>query len=109
MAEAGVFPERLRWLPHFIDTSSIERKRERGGPVVFAGRLSPEKGVDTLIEAVGRLGCRLEIAGDGPQRARPDELAETVAPGQVRLHGRVGGGDVHRPLRAAAAAAGPPP
>src|SRR5205085_11656967 len=28
MDEAGVFPERLRWLPHFIDTTAIERKRE---------------------------------------------------------------------------------
>jgi len=107
MSEAGVFPERLRWLPHFIDTSAVERKRERGGGVVFAGRLSPEKGVDTLIEAVGRLDCRLAIAGDGPERAHLGELAETLAPGRVRFHGRVPKAEVHRLFRSAAVAAVP--
>jgi glycosyltransferase involved in cell wall biosynthesis len=107
MAEAGVFPERLRWLPHFIDTSSIERKRERGGPVVFAGRLSPEKGVDTLIAAAARLNCRLEIAGDGPERDHLGELAEKLAPGMVRFHGRLGRDAVHRLFRSASVAAVP--
>jgi glycosyltransferase involved in cell wall biosynthesis len=107
MAEAGVFPERLRCLPHFIDTSGMDRKRERGGPVVFAGRLSPEKGVDTLIEAVGRLGLRLEIAGDGPERARLGELAEQLAPGLVRFRGRLPRAEVHRLFRSASVAAVP--
>jgi glycosyltransferase involved in cell wall biosynthesis len=107
MAEANVFPERLRWLPHFVDTASIDRKRERGGPVVFAGRLSPEKGVDTLIEAVGRLGCHLDIAGDGTERARLGERAETLAPGLVRFHGRLPRAEVHRLFRSASVAAVP--
>jgi len=49
MTEAGVYPERLRWVNHFIDTTEIAVKEGAGGGVVFAGRLSPEKGVDVAI------------------------------------------------------------
>jgi glycosyltransferase involved in cell wall biosynthesis len=60
---------------------------ESNGSVVFAGRLSPEKGVDTLIDAVGRLSgsVRLDVAGDGPDRERLERLAG----GRVRFLGRV--------------------
>lgn len=49
--------------------------------LVYAGRLSPEKGVDVLIEAVADLAVRrgvpvvLTIAGDGPERERLRQLA----------------------------------
>lgn len=109
MAEAGVFPDRLRWVPHFIDLAGIP-SREDGPPwrpVVFAGRLSPEKGVDTLIEAAAGDGFSLEIAGDGPERARLQELADRVAPGRVRFHGLLPRAEVLSLFRAAAAVAVP--
>lgn len=37
------------------------------GYALYFGRLSPEKGVETLIEAAKRTGCRLVILGTGPQ------------------------------------------
>lgn len=37
------------------------------GYVLYFGRLSPEKGVATLIEAAKQSGCRLVILGTGPQ------------------------------------------
>lgn len=42
----------------------------RGGYALFVGRLSPEKGVGTLLAAWARLGARvpLKIVGDGPLR-----------------------------------------
>ena len=41
--------------------------------VLYVGRLSPEKNVDTLVEAIGDLN--LVVAGDGPLRDRvPDAL-----------------------------------
>ena len=39
------------------------RSREHG---LYAGRLSPEKGLDVLLEAARRAGIPLRIAGDGP-------------------------------------------
>jgi glycosyltransferase involved in cell wall biosynthesis len=92
MAAAGVFPDRLRWLPHFV-SAVPEGAVEHGESVVFAGRLSPEKGVDTLVEAVGRLSgrVRLDIAGEGPDRDRLEALAARVAKGRVRFLGRLDG------------------
>ena len=70
MRRAGVFPDRLRVLPHFVDVAGVAVKAAPGGGVVFAGRLSPEKGVDTLIEAAALLagvsrGYRRGRAGPG--------------------------------------------
>jgi glycosyltransferase involved in cell wall biosynthesis len=89
MKRAGVFPERLQWIPHFVEPSPGHRRPQSS--VVFAGRLSPEKGVDTLIRAMGRLGrdCRLDIAGTGPEHGRLERLADEFAPGQVTFHGRL--------------------
>ncbi|MCU1449573.1 MAG: hypothetical protein JWP02_1743, partial [Acidimicrobiales bacterium] len=94
MAAAGVFPDRLRWIPHFVDAAAgrvDDRVGGDGATVVFAGRLSPEKGVDTLIDAVGRLGgdVQLDVAGEGPDRSRLEALASRVAPGRVRFAGRL--------------------
>jgi len=44
--------------------------------VLYAGRLSPEKGVEVLISAARRTpGVRVRIAGDGPSAASLRELA----------------------------------
>jgi glycosyltransferase involved in cell wall biosynthesis len=52
--------------------------------VLYVGRLSPEKNVDTLVEAVGDLN--LVVAGDGPLRARvPNALGAVPHPEVERL------------------------
>jgi glycosyltransferase involved in cell wall biosynthesis len=90
MTAAGVYPERLRLLDHFVDARRLPAKAEPGGPVLFAGRLAPEKGVDVLVEAIGLAGgARLEVAGEGPELARLQALAAELAPGRVRFHGRL--------------------
>lgn len=59
--------------------------------VLTIGRLVPRKGLDTLIRAVGEAGppIRLEVVGDGPERAALEELARTAAPGRVTFAGSV--------------------
>ncbi|MGH2708592.1 MAG: glycosyltransferase family 4 protein, partial [Actinomycetota bacterium] len=89
MAAAGVYPDRLRRIPHFIDCSGIPLKAEPGGGVTYAGRLSHEKGLDVLIRAVGRLGVPLDVAGEGPERPAFEALAQEL-PASVRFHGRLG-------------------
>lgn len=42
---------------------------EDEGYALYFGRLSPEKGVGTLIEAAKLCGCRLAILGTGPMEA----------------------------------------
>jgi len=56
---------------------------------VFAGRLSPDKGLHYLIAAWAEVmrsqaqGAQLMIAGDGPQRAELEEQAKRVAPSVI--------------------------
>jgi glycosyltransferase involved in cell wall biosynthesis len=104
MTEAGVFPERMRLLNHFIDAGPIAVAGGAGSGFVYAGRLSPEKGADVLIEAAGHVpGVAVEVLGDGPARQDLERLAERVAPGRVRFRGRVGKDEVHAAMRSALA------
>lgn len=47
---------------------------------VVCGRLIPSKRVDLAIEAAADPRIRLVVVGDGPERARLEALAQTVAP-----------------------------
>jgi glycosyltransferase involved in cell wall biosynthesis len=49
--------------------------------VLYVGRLSPEKNVDTLLEAVGDLN--LVVAGDGPLRGRVPNALGAVPHAEV--------------------------
>ena len=59
-----------------------------GPPLVYAGRLLREKRIDLLLEAVARLKVKLAIYGDGPDRARLEDLARRLSLGEaVAFHG----------------------
>ncbi|GAA4727201.1 glycosyltransferase family 4 protein [Pedococcus ginsenosidimutans] len=90
MARTGLAPERLVVLNHFVEVAPVVPAAHREG-FVFAGRLSPEKGVDTLIHAMALLPptIHLHVAGDGPERGDLTALAARVAPAQVTFHGRL--------------------
>jgi glycosyltransferase involved in cell wall biosynthesis len=54
---------------------------ERPDVVLAAGRLSPEKGVDVLIDAFARVtrpGAELVVAGDGSERGRLEQRARDL-------------------------------
>ncbi len=98
----GVYPDRVVVQPNFTETDLPWGLAPTTG-AVFAGRLSREKGVDTLIRAVGRVaagpasrGVLLDVAGDGPERAALEALAAAVAPGLVRFHGRLDRAELQR-------------
>ncbi len=56
--------------------------------VVYAGALVIEKGVDLAIDALADFeAAQLLVAGDGPERARLEQLAERRAPGRVTFAG----------------------
>ncbi|QJC51129.1 glycosyltransferase family 4 protein [Paenibacillus albicereus] len=68
MIEWG-FPEsKISFIPNFLDTSSISPKYTHGDYMLYLGRLSEEKGILTLLEAMkkSKSSARLKIAGTGP-------------------------------------------
>ncbi|OGV42036.1 MAG: hypothetical protein A2X46_05635 [Lentisphaerae bacterium GWF2_57_35] len=79
----GVNESRIDLLYLFTETGDLDLKtpiqREYPPLIVFAGRLSPEKGVRHLLEAVESLPCdlpfRLVIAGDGPMKKDIEQRA----------------------------------
>lgn len=56
------------YIPNGVDTSRIEVSGQDKGYVLYLGRLSPEKGVETLLRAHAEDGAawRLVVAGSGP-------------------------------------------
>jgi glycosyltransferase involved in cell wall biosynthesis len=70
--------------------------------IVYAGRLSPEKGVDRLIQAMGRLKGesfhplpQVTLAGDGPERGALERLAMESGCGEkVRFAGQLNRGEL---------------
>jgi glycosyltransferase involved in cell wall biosynthesis len=104
MTEAGVFPDRLRRLSHFMDVTEIPERQEPGRGVFYAGRLSDEKGVDVLVRAAAHLreDVDVHLAGDGPELGALRALADQCAPGRIQFHGRVPREQVHEFMRRAA-------
>jgi glycosyltransferase involved in cell wall biosynthesis len=75
--EGGLPAERIVVKPNFVRPDPGVGTG-RGGFALFVGRLSPEKGVATLLEAWDRLGdgLHLKIIGDGPLVGRVRSAAD---------------------------------
>lgn len=65
--QGGIPAEKIVVKPNFVH-SDLECGEGRGGYALFVGRLSIEKGLDTMLAAWERLGGQvpLKIVGDGP-------------------------------------------
>lgn len=74
---AGFDADKIVVKPNFVDRDPGPRERA-GDYAVFAGRLSPEKGVATLLEAWEQVrpDIPLKIVGDGPLRANLEAQAK---------------------------------
>lgn len=109
LRRGGVFPDRVHHIPNFVDTDALTPRQGPGTAIVSIGRLSVEKGVDTVIRAVGMVaGAELIVAGSGPERAALETLARSEAPGQVRFVGHLsadGVAELNRSARVAVLAA----
>jgi glycosyltransferase involved in cell wall biosynthesis len=66
--EAGLPADRITIKPNFLFPEP-QIGQHRGGYALFVGRLAPEKGLATLLEAWEALGGRftLKVVGQGPQ------------------------------------------
>lgn len=74
LVETGFPAERVAHVPPFLlDVPELPGASRRH--VLYVGRLSPEKGVDMLIDAWDASDVPLLIVGDGPERAGLEERA----------------------------------
>ncbi|MDR3268082.1 MAG: glycosyltransferase [Tannerella sp.] len=64
MTSAGFHPDQIEALPNFMYKHS-PRITEKEDYYCYVGRLSSEKGVDTLLEAARKIPYPLKIIGDG--------------------------------------------
>ena len=79
---AGFPADRIAVKPNFAEDRPAATGA-RGAGALFVGRLSPEKGVDTLLQAWNSLGeVPLRIVGDGPLR---EMVEKAIAPGAILL------------------------
>jgi glycosyltransferase involved in cell wall biosynthesis len=81
--QAGLPADRIRVKPNFA--WDVPKRSGPGTYFLYLGRLSPEKGVDTLLQAWRRAPSRLVVVGDGPDAER----LRRSAPAGVEFRGSV--------------------
>jgi glycosyltransferase involved in cell wall biosynthesis len=114
-AEHGFDREKLRYVPNFFESvddapaaaGEVAALREAHGPsILYFGRLSPEKGVDVLIDAAAAANAPLTIVGDGPQRGALQAQARAHG-ARCRFTGHLKGGALWAEVEASTAIALP--
>jgi glycosyltransferase involved in cell wall biosynthesis len=112
MIKHGLEADRVVVQPNFVDVHPFapapprpaRRLGQGEGYWLYAGRLSKEKGVETLIRAVAQVPeVRLKIAGDGPQRAELQAQARERGEGRITFAGHLSPDGVREVLQAARA------
>jgi glycosyltransferase involved in cell wall biosynthesis len=68
---------------HVFDRAAIDRRGRRSCTFLYVGRLDPEKGLDTLLEAFADVNGQLVLVGSGRHEAR----LRALAPPGVRFAG----------------------
>lgn len=110
MVQGGIAEHRLVHLTNFCDLTSVHPAAGPGHGVLYAGRLSPEKGVDVLVDAVEHLpeGLPVTVAGDGAERAALEQRAvERGVADRIAFLGRVPADQLHALMRAASVVVAP--
>jgi glycosyltransferase involved in cell wall biosynthesis len=98
MIQHGLDAERVIVVPNYVELGAFEsiplapRSRGEGGAdgdyLLYYGRLSKEKGLRTLIQAVAQVpDSRLKIVGEGPQRQELESLAGHTARRRIEFTG----------------------
>jgi glycosyltransferase involved in cell wall biosynthesis len=102
-AVLGVPAQKIDVVPHYLPAEAFAdgSRAAEGQYALVAARLSPEKGVDTAIEAAALADIPLRVAGEGPGAAYLMELANVIG-APVDFIGRLGRDAMERELAGAA-------
>lgn len=70
LIEWGWPKEQITYIPNYVDITKFELSESVGKYFLYFGRLAPEKGVATLINAAIKAKVPLKIVGTGPLEAQ---------------------------------------
>lgn len=99
LVEWGWPRDRFVHVPNFVDPAAFRPASEPGKGFLYLGRLSPEKGLETLVRAAALSGRAVSLVGTGPMEPRLRALAgETGA--DIRFLGFRTGAELHALIRA---------
>jgi glycosyltransferase involved in cell wall biosynthesis len=98
----GLPEEKIHVKPNFV-APDPGPKEEFGNCAVYVGRLSPEKGVKTLLHAWRqiRIPIPLQVIGDGPLRPELEQMASRCNISNVVFAGRLSSGATRSRIRSA--------
>lgn len=90
--EYGWPADKIVHVPNFIDTDSLKSSSHAGDYLLYFGRLSHEKGVKSLLQALSAMksDVPLRVVGDGPERSNLERFA-TEQKLNVRFDGYLSG------------------
>lgn len=96
LAVSGIPDANIEICGNFIEplASSFSNKKNY---ILFLGRLSAEKGINTLLHALSKLdNVRLKIAGSGPEESNLKEQAKRYCRNNVDFLGHVSGDEKYK-------------
>jgi glycosyltransferase involved in cell wall biosynthesis len=76
--EWGYPRERFVHIPNFVNAAAVTPAGDPGTAFTFFGRLGPEKGLKTFVQAVAQAGVQGRIVGTGPEEESLKALATSL-------------------------------
>ena len=102
MIEAGLPPELVHVKPNFYpENVSLTSWEERRDNVIYAGRLTPGKGIESLVQAWMMWGAsapELRIAGDGELRHSLERMAAAHPEVKISFLGQLPGDEARKEI-----------
>lgn len=96
MLEFGYAGGKIQVLPNAYFGQTLDPGRARREHILFAGRLSSEKGADLLVRAAKNLDAKVIVAGDGPERGNLQALAQRLGANNLRFPGFLHANELER-------------
>ena len=94
------FKKKIVYLPNFVNLQDYQPEYGwQENSIVYFGRLSKEKGLFTLIEAVKGLDVKLKIIGEGPIRESLEHSAKSKEIGNIEFLGYMSGEDLKNEIK----------
>jgi len=98
--EWGIRPEKIKQLYNFVNLEEFKMADEIGEGLIYFGRLSEEKGLLFLLEAMKDLkDINLKLVGDGPQKTELKNFIAANNLSNVQLLGHKNGQELYNLIK----------